>query len=534
MVDAKDVQMDSSSKTADAAVAKTEQKPTAAPRSLAQELHHQLASLTTAVDSLEPRYTTLVLRSLPTIRKRTQTPEGSHALKQVIEEAFPLDSPQRQNLLSAFADLNALPEPEAPASMDIDGEPITDSAEPKEATSVKEKEKKKTAKPPRSAALPEADIYLTLLTIVWLLDHKELSKGEQLASHTVQRLQALNRRTLDQLQSRVYFYFARFHELADDEHSLASIRPILLSAQRTSALRRDDDSQATILNLLLRNYFHYNLFEQADKLIANSTFPESAGNAQLARWYFYLGRIRAIQLSYTEAHGHLESAIRRAPAPAIAPGFLQTAYKFCIIVELLMGDIPERSIFRQPVLRDALVPYLQIAQAVRTGNIAQFEETLAKYKGRFRAETTYTLVLRLRHNVIKTALRSISLAYSRIPLSSVCTKLKLDSEEEAEYIVAKAIKDGVIDAQLDHEQGAMKSKDVLDIYSTNEPQRAFHERIQFLMQMHNDSVRAMRYRPGAHTKALESAEEARDRERELAKEIADGGLDSDDDMPEGF
>lgn len=41
--------------------------------------------------------------------------------------------------------------------------------------------------------------------------------------------------------------------------------------------------------------------------------------------------------------------------------FLQV-YKLFIVVELLMGDIPERSAFRQPVLKKALVPYLQIVQ----------------------------------------------------------------------------------------------------------------------------------------------------------------------------
>lgn len=35
------------------------------------------------------------------------------------------------------------------------------------------------------------------------------------------------------------------------------------------------------------------------------------------------GRIRAIQLNYTEAHTHLQQAIRRAPHATVAPGFLQ-------------------------------------------------------------------------------------------------------------------------------------------------------------------------------------------------------------------
>lgn len=63
----------------------------------------------------------------------------------------------------------------------------------------------------------------------------------------------------------------------------------LLQAQRLAALRHDDDLQATLLNLLLRNYFAFNLYDQADKLIAKTSFPDTAGNPQLARWMYYVG-----------------------------------------------------------------------------------------------------------------------------------------------------------------------------------------------------------------------------------------------------
>lgn len=56
-------------------------------------------------------------------------------------------------------------------------------------------------------------------------------------------------------------------------------------------MRRDDDLQATVLNLLLRNYFAFNLYDQADKLISKTTFPDTAGNPQLARWLYYVGKV---------------------------------------------------------------------------------------------------------------------------------------------------------------------------------------------------------------------------------------------------
>lgn len=324
-----------------------------------------------------------------------------------------------------------------------------------------------------------------------------------------------------------------------------------LSAHRTATLRHDVETQATLLNLLLRNYFFHNLYDQADKLVSKSTFPEKAGNNQAARYAYYLGRIKALQLDYTSAHTYLTQAIRKAPQNNVTAGFQQTTNKFFIVVQLLMGEIPERSLFRQPILKKSLVPYLAITQgklytvkrmnmmrltllfisiAVRVGDLNKFQEALAQFDTVFKKDKTYTLILRLRHNVIKTGIRMISLSYSKISLRDICIKLHLDSEEDAEFIVAKAIRDGVIDATLDHSKGFMKSKEIVDIYSTNEPQNAYHQRINFCLNLHNDAVKAMRFPMDAHRKELASAEEARERERELAQEIAEGDLDEDEEM----
>jgi 26S proteasome regulatory subunit N3 len=87
----------------------------------------------------------------------------------------------------------------------------------------------------------------------------------------------------------------------------------------------------------------------------------------------------------------------------------------------------------------------------------------------------------------------ISLSYSKISLKDICLKLHLDSEEDAEFIVAKAIRDGVIDAVIVHEAGYVKTKEIADVYSTGEPQDAYNQRISFCLQLHNDSVKALRF-----------------------------------------
>lgn len=160
-----------------------------------------------------------------------------------------------------------------------------------------------------------------------------------------------------------------------------------------------------------------------------------------------------------------------------------------------------------------------------------FQTALKTHAAVFHADSTYYLILRLRHFVIKTALRTITLAYSRISLRDVCFKLHLDSAEDAEFIVAKAIKDGVIEATIDHAQGFMQSKSARDIYETDEPQKEFTARTEYCTEVYNESVRAMRYPADAHRKDLDDSAESRERDREIVQMIQEN--EADDDMGDG-
>ncbi len=372
--------------------------------------------------------------------------------------------------------------------------------------------------------IPEVDLYLHLLVLIHFLDSNRLKDAINLTKDIIERLHFYNGSTLDFISAKLWFYIARSYELTNN---LISIRPQLLIALRTSTLRHYTETQASLITLLLRNYIATSDYSHASNLVSKASFPEEAGNALVARYYYYLAKIHSIQLDYSTAHEFCIGAIRKAPQSKLTAGFLQAANKLNIVIELLMGDIPELSVFRQPLLEKSLIPYGAVASAVRVGDLNLFSQTLTKYSNLLKKDGTYSLVLRLRQNVIKTGIRIMSLTYSRISLKDICIKLQLESEESAEYIVAKAIRDGVIEATLNHEKGYMQSKEVLDVYSTNEPQQTFHQRIQFCISLHNDSVKAMRYPMSTNRVDLKTDEEIRERENELVNEIQDGDLDGD-------
>ena len=428
------------------------------------------------------------MRSISSIRKRL-TPD---ILARVITETFPANSAPAKQLLAALGREN-LPLGRRPNGAEMEVDTPTSTATPTKNGA--------SGTPPPSAAptskkeiISEVDIFLGILILVYLYDSKQQQRGYDLARVLAERIHALNRRTLDSLAAKVYFYYSLFSEqLAplppSPQSPVIAIRPALLAALRTAVLRKDVDTQAAVIVLLLRNYLSTSNIAQADLLVSHTQFPENAANNQVARFLYYLGRIRAIQLNYTEAHEHLTAATRKAPSSPSAVGFSQTATKLLLVVELLMGDIPDRAIFRQATLEQALHPYFLLVQAVRVGNLEDFETTIADHADTFRKDGTYSLILRLRQNVIKTGIRMMSLSYSRISLRDICIRLHLGSEESAEYIVAKAIRDGVIEATLDREHGFMKSKDVGDVYATREPGEAFHDRIQACLALHDESVK---------------------------------------------
>jgi len=92
--------------------------------------------------------------------------------------------------------------------------------------------------------------------------------------------------------------------------------------------------------------------------------------------------------------------------------------------------------------------------------------------------------------VIKTGIRRLSLSYSRISLRDICHKLHLDSEEDAEYIAGKAIRDGVIEGRIVHENGWMECAGQKRGYGP-EVSDVFGRRIAFCLDLHNQSVKVM-------------------------------------------
>eukprot|EP01006_Ploeotia_vitrea_P050898 TRINITY_DN67511_c6_g1_i2.p1 TRINITY_DN67511_c6_g1~~TRINITY_DN67511_c6_g1_i2.p1 ORF type:complete len:407 (-),score=207.74 TRINITY_DN67511_c6_g1_i2:33-1253(-) len=240
---------------------------------------------------------------------------------------------------------------DADAGVDVDSEEVMGVALPKV-------QKDESLEDAAAKVLPEVRAYIVLLGLLFALDRGAYQQVAQTTAQLVAQLpEDFNRRTLDHITARIYYYYALSHELTG--RSLET-RSVLLRAHRTACLRHDEPGQAVLTNAILRHFLQFNLVSQADKFRLNVTLPDNVSSDQQARFLYYLGRINSVQLHYSEAFDNLSQAIRKANVKAV--GFSQAAHKLLIIVQLLMGEIPERSIFALPHLERSLKPYLRIAK----------------------------------------------------------------------------------------------------------------------------------------------------------------------------
>ena len=144
------------------------------------------------------------------------------------------------------------------------------------------------------------------------------------------------------------------------------------------------------------------------------------------------------------------------------------------------------------------------------------------------------MIARLGHTVVKAGLRTLSLSYSRISLADIAQRLGLASAGSAEYIVAKSIRDGVIDGIINHEGQFLECKEGQEIYSTIEPSVAFNRRIQWCLETHNTAVKGLRYPEDAYanSKKMKKGKDGEDEktDEEIAQEIEEELAEEEDEF----
>lgn len=286
------------------------------------------------------------------------------------------------------------------------------------------------------------------------VDKKLYKEATESLNYLIPYIKTVDSLTIQHLRAKAYYYLSF---VAEKSNQYKSIISELQNAYRKACLQLDEITQITLINCIVRFYLLNDAVEQARNFISKTKFHENVSTHEDARYLFYLGRISAIQMNYSEAFIQLTNSIRKAPEKC-GHGFKTVAQKLLIIVELLMGEVPDVKTLSGMSDLKSIKPYLELVKAVKQGNLESFKKVEKSYEANFEKDGNYRLIERLRHVVIKIGLRKINLSYSRISLKDITEKLKLESEKETELIIAKAIRDGVFLAKINHDEGYVQSR----------------------------------------------------------------------------
>ena len=442
-----------------------------------------------------------------------------------------------------------------PPMDDVRPTPLPDpsdvAAAPSSSTAPQAQAQAQAQEKPAKPYVPEIEAHLHLLVLrtAWAANAKAPTPTFiASAKLAVERAATWNRRTLDVLAAKAWQLYVLATEravaaaaqsgnadaLAAANQQQQRVRDEVLAAHRRACVSLDEAGQAALVNLILRDLVRRDQVSLAAKFAAKATFPDRAANNQHARYLYYLGRVEALQLEYGRSLAYLQQAIRKTSSSGgrSGLGFRVALHKLCSVVLLLTGEMPDRQWFADKDMSRALAPYLDLAKAVKSGSVATFEACRDRHTPVFAKDRTLTLVLRLHSSVIKTGLKAINAAYARVSFADVAAKLALESADAAEYVCAKAIRDGVLDATIDADAGCLVYAESVDLYaSTAEPLKAYHRRVNFLLDAHNDAVKALRFPPEAYksiTKTLDDGGPGEDEELDVDK------LDDLDDLDDGM
>jgi 26S proteasome regulatory subunit N3 len=91
-----------------------------------------------------------------------------------------------------------------------------------------------------------------------LIDDGDFKSAKEFGDYIIQRMKSVNRRTLDYLGAKAYYFISVAYEKMN---LLPSLRPYMFEAYKSSCLHLDQIGQATTMNIIVRSYLQQNLYE---------------------------------------------------------------------------------------------------------------------------------------------------------------------------------------------------------------------------------------------------------------------------------
>lgn len=250
---------------------------------------------------------------------------------------------------------------------------------------------------------------------------------------------------------------------------------------------------------ILNNYLADNHFAQAYQFLSSSVFPpyDKVDQHVLRQFIYNKALIYAVYEEYTESLAELYTIVRLSTAVAENDTFYLTIVRLFVLVSLLVGQIPEKTMLESAYIKKSLEPqYFAIITAVREGDVDKFSAVVSNAENiaLFKTHGVYPFITRLPPTIVRAGLIKLTTIYTTIPVSKVGTLLNIP-QEDVHAVVNKAIFDGVISARVD-EQDVLHTINPKEQYMTAGPKATLVKKINHVQSLYQQCQQGKKYLEG--------------------------------------
>ena len=175
--------------------------------------------------------------------------------------------------------------------------------------------------------LPEIVGFIFLILVSKLIDKKYYEEAFKALDFLILYFKKNQSLTIQFLQSRAFYFLSLVSERLGKMETLIKE---YFSAYRSACIQMDEVTQVTLINCIIRYYLNNNAVEQARSFLSKIKYQENISTNEDSRYFYYVGRIEAIQMNYSDAYKHLNNSFRKAPEKC-AFGFKNVVTKLIII-----------------------------------------------------------------------------------------------------------------------------------------------------------------------------------------------------------
>eukprot|EP01098_Paradermamoeba_levis_P008911 TRINITY_DN3678_c0_g1_i1.p1 TRINITY_DN3678_c0_g1~~TRINITY_DN3678_c0_g1_i1.p1 ORF type:complete len:463 (+),score=99.74 TRINITY_DN3678_c0_g1_i1:145-1389(+) len=215
-----------------------------------------------------------------------------------------------------------------------------------------------------------------------------------------------------------------------------------------------------IINQLLKIYFelnHFSLCKNLMKQVENPGFPplDKFPLSEVVTYRFFIGRLYMFDGNYKRAEENLSFAFKNCPSRSYKNKRL--ILLFLVPVKMLLGEFPQMEILQ----RYQLHQFVDLARAVKLGNLEQFNSSLALYEDFFIQKGIYLILEKLKMITYRNLFRRIYLILqnNKIRLAlfvQILQWLEVEIDlDETECILANLIASGYIRGYISHKMSCL-------------------------------------------------------------------------------